>query len=228
MDQNPGRAALNLFLQAGEFLFESLAARPLSQSAEHQKHQLHHETLRCHNGGLGHPRPLPEILECVRRLDVKLLANHHHRLRRWPFIERHRAVKLHRLAAGITGQDMKPASHAIGRLLDDFFFNNSNAPLSDIVHRVIKNLRDRLIDLNTSGGCHSAWPICVSSAGANCPRPKPSASRNRRLAKRRKLGDYSEEEDGASHRSTVNPVENRDTSPLVSCDPHASYDTVPR
>jgi hypothetical protein len=33
MDQNPGRVALNLLPQAGEFLFESLAARPFPQRA---------------------------------------------------------------------------------------------------------------------------------------------------------------------------------------------------
>ena len=50
MDQNLGRVALNLLLQAGEFLFESLAAGPFPQRADHQKHQLHHEALRRHNG----------------------------------------------------------------------------------------------------------------------------------------------------------------------------------
>jgi hypothetical protein len=33
MDQNLGRAALNLLPQAGEFLFENLAARPFPQRA---------------------------------------------------------------------------------------------------------------------------------------------------------------------------------------------------
>ena len=51
MDQNLNRAALDLLLQPGEFLFESLAAPPLSQPTEHQEHHLHHEALRCHNGG---------------------------------------------------------------------------------------------------------------------------------------------------------------------------------
>ncbi len=71
---------LNLLFQAREFLLERLAAGPFPPASRPPKHQLHHEALWCHNGDQVHLRPAAKILKRVRRLDVKLPANHHRRL----------------------------------------------------------------------------------------------------------------------------------------------------